>query len=364
MAVALEEPVVRSRSASREGSHRLLWVTTALLILWQVGGHIDAWYHAHYGFQIESFFTWPHALLYAAWAATLVVVGGAIVLHRRAPRSTASLPPGFGVVFAGALLFGLGGVFDSLWHALFGFEVRFETLVTPAHLWLVTSYGIAIFGLLQAAAGFYREESVASARFSWAAIPVVVCFALLFRLMLWNLFYSEPFAIDYPTGGQGVSHFSNYSAVAFATDPARVAGVTGILLHTVLLALFLVVPLRRLHLPAGTIAAIMLWDGVLTAAVTDMWIYLPAVLGGVLVGEGIWAWMRRGGAGGVRAEPGYWTLGFAVPAAQFVLYFAIMAAFGGGIAWSVHLAAGTPVMAGFFGLVVAVLAVPPRFMRI
>jgi len=38
--------------------------------------------------------------------------------------------------------------------------------------------------------------------------------------------------------------------------------------------------------------------------------------------------------------------------------------FGGGIAWTVHLAAGTPVMAGFFGLLVALLVVPPRFFRV
>jgi len=181
--------------------------------------------------------------------------------------------------------------------------------------------------------------------------------------MLWNLFYSDPFAVDYPSGGQGVSHLGNYPAVAFATDAARVAGVTGILLHSVLLALFLVVPLRRLHLPSGTVAAVMLWDGILTVAVTDMWLYLPAVVGGVIVGEAIWAWMRRDGRA-VRAERGYWSLAFAVPAVQFVLYFALMAAFGGGVGWSAHLAAGTPVMAGFFGLVVALLAVPPRFMQV
>jgi hypothetical protein len=45
-----------------------------LSLLWQVGAHADAWYHAHYGTTIDSFFAWTRALLYAAWAGTAVLV--------------------------------------------------------------------------------------------------------------------------------------------------------------------------------------------------------------------------------------------------------------------------------------------------
>ncbi len=84
--------------------------------------------------------------------------------------------------------------------------------------------------------------------------------------------------------------------------------MTGVLIHAVLLALFLVVPLRRLRLPCGAIGAIMLWDGFLTVAVTDLWLYLPAVAAAALVGEGLWAWIWRGGLGGADDEPGYWLI--------------------------------------------------------
>jgi len=139
--------------------------------------------------------------------------------------------------------------------------------------------------------------------------------------------------------------------------------VTGVLIHAVLLALFLVVPLRRLRLPCGAIVAIMLWDGLLTAAVTDLWLYLPAVAAAALVGEALWAWIWGGGLGGADAEPGYWLIAFAVPTVQFAAYFALMGTFGGGIVWTTHLVAGVPLMAGFYGVITAVLAVPPPFPR-
>ena len=36
---------------------RLRWLTLACVVLWQVGAHIDVWYHLHFGFAIETFFT-------------------------------------------------------------------------------------------------------------------------------------------------------------------------------------------------------------------------------------------------------------------------------------------------------------------
>lgn len=342
----------------------LVWWVTSFMLLWQIGAHIDAWYHTHYGFQIESFLTWPHALLYGSWAGTgAVVILSALGRARRGLPRRDWLPPGYPLVLIGLALFGLGGVFDAAWHALFGFEVRLETLLSPAHLWLVASSTVALVGLLQAAADYRNQTGTPAYRPSLADIPLLVGFALFFRALLWSLFYSEPMAVDYASGGAGISPIGSYQGLALQTDVARVAGVTGLLLHSVLLALLIVAPLRWLHLPAGAVAAIMLWDGLLIVAVTDMWLYLPAVIGAALVGEALWAWIWRGGSGGLRTPLGYWLLGFLVPFSQFALYFSLMAAFGGGITWTTHLVVGAPLMAGFYGLLTAFLMVHPRFLR-
>lgn len=137
----------------------------------------------------------------------------------------------------------------------------------------------------------------------------------------------------------------------------------GMLLHSLFLALFLVVPLRHLRLPSGAITLIMLYEATLIAAATDLWRYLPAVLGAALAGEAVWSWVRRGGLGGPTNEAGYWLLACSVPLVQVALYFALMAAFGGGIIWTPPLWMGMPIMAGLFGLFAGMLAVPPRFLQ-
>jgi hypothetical protein len=364
MAVAVDSSPDSALTPPAPNTAPLLWWTCGLLALWQVGGHIDAWYHVHRGFDIESFFTWPHALLYGAWAATgIVVLVHALANARRGLPRRAWLPPGYALILLGVALFGLGGAFDLVWHALFGFEVRLETLLSPAHLWLVVASGLALFGFLRAAVEHRRQSGAHGYRPALADIPLVLVVALLFRLALWSLFYSEPLAADYASGGVGIARLGTSQGFALQADVARVAGVTGLLLHSVLLALFLVAPLWRLRLPGGTIALLMLWDGLLIVAVTDMWLYLPAVIGAALVGEALWAWMWRGGLDGVNAEPGYWLLAFSVPLVEFGFYFVLMAAFGGGIIWTVHLVLGAPVLAAFYGLLTGLLAVPPRFLR-
>ena len=50
-----ERPAPRNRRHPHAGAH--------------VGLNVDAWYHLHFGFEIETFFTWPHALIYGGWLA-------------------------------------------------------------------------------------------------------------------------------------------------------------------------------------------------------------------------------------------------------------------------------------------------------
>lgn len=359
----LTEASAPMMSGKATATSALLWWTTALAALWQLGAHVDAWYHLHHGFEIETFITWPHALLYGGWAGTGLVVASYVLRNVRqgAPRQE-WLPPGYTLLLVGVALFGLGGLFDAAWHSLFGFEAKLEALLSPAHLALVVAYMLVVFGLLRAAAA-HRARAAAPAWRPWLAdVPVMLGFGLLFRVALWSLYYSEPLAVDYAAGGAIASRLWGYPSSAWGSELARVVGVTGVLLHSVLLSLFVVVPLRRLRLPGGTILTLLLWDAVLLVAVTDMWLYLPAAVGAALVGEVLWSRVWQGALGGPEGERGYWLLAFAVPFVQFALYFALMAALGGGIIWTTHLWAGTPIMAGFYGVLVALLVVPPRFL--
>lgn len=342
---------------------RLLWLALGFAMMSDVGAHVDAWYHVHYGFEIESFFTWAHALFYSAKAGFGLVVVLYLVegVVSREPRG-ARLPRGYPLVLLGSGLFLLGGAFDFGWHALFGFEVNLETLLSPSHLWLVIADMIALLGLLQVAVEYRRRHAAGSSRPRLVDLPVLFSLGLLFRGAQWNLFYSDPLAVDYASGGVIMRGLAAGVGMGWDNLAAEVSGTTGVMLHSVLLALFLVVPLRRLRLPFGAATVVMLWNGWLTVAVTEMWRYLPAVVTGAVVGEAVWAWLWRGGLGGLDGDRGYWILAFAVPLAQFAAYFGLMAVVDG-LIWSVHLTAGTPLMAGFYGLIASLFAIPPGFLR-
>jgi hypothetical protein len=352
----------RARSRPMTDSALLGWAT-GISVVWMIGGHVDAWYHVHYGFQIESFLTAPHALLYGGWAATLALPLAYLASHR-AGLNWRALPPGFPLILLGCVLFGLGGAFDAIWHSIFGFEVRQETLLTPAHQWLNFAFILSMLGLVWAAAHGRRTwPRESAARPGLTDVALVVALAHLLRAVLWSLFYSEPTVVDFATGGVVSSQLAGFAGVQFRGETAQIAGTTGTLLHAVLASAFSVAVLRHLRPPSGAIAAILLWDGLLAAAVGDMWRYLPAAVTAAVVGEVGWRAMRRGWLHGPEDPRGYWVLAWAIPVTQVASMMMLATGVGGGVVWTAHLLAGLPVLAGLYGLVAGVLVVAPRWAK-
>lgn len=347
--------------ASRVLSERLLFAATfAAFVIWDFGGHIDAWYHQHYGFMIESFLTWPHALLYLGWIASAMPASLYLFESRARGLPRASwLPPGYPVVLAAAAAFGLGGGFDLFWHSAFGFEVDQEALVSPSHIVLICTAGLGYFGLVWAA---IARRAQLTRRLS-SDLTVAVALGMLLRHTFYALIYSQPFATDYASGGAVSGALFGFSGISdWRGMTAQVAGISGIVLYAVLVSLFVVVALRRLRLATGAITVMLLWNAAFNVVgVPEMWIYVPAVVVAALGGELVWTAMGRGTFGGRDARAGYWVIGAAVPGVMFVGYFAIMATLGGGIAWSTALWTGTPALAAVYGLIASVFAVPPRF---
>ncbi len=361
MAVETAAARVRTRVLTEAA---LCWLTLGAIVLWQIGVYVDVWYHLHRGFAIESFFTWPHALLYGGWAATGLVITAYLLESRLLGEpSGAWLPRGYPIALLGIALYGLGGAFDLAWHTIFGFEARQEAVLSPSHLWLLAGGSLTAFGFLEASVRRRAAAGRAAYRPRPDDLPVALGLGFLLRNTFFMIVYIGPFTIDFASGGTIAQTLPGYAGFAWADPAAQSAGAGGILLHSAILAPFLVAPLRALRLPGGAIAAIMLFDAILIVAATDLWRYLPAVAGAAVAGEALWAWVRRGGLGGPDREAGYWALGFVVPLVQFALYFALMAAFGGGVIWTAHLLAGLPVAAGYVGLVAACLAVPPRWLH-
>jgi hypothetical protein len=335
----------------------LLALAAGSLVLWQAGVHVDIWSHIHQGFAIETFFTWSHALLYGGWASAGLVV----VAHQFATR--APLPRSYRTYLLGVALFGFGGAFDFIWHGLFGFEANQAAVLSPAHLWLAVAFTVAAVGLLDAAA--HRRASTADngSALRLIDVPLVLSLGMLLRVTTWYATYADPLTIDFAAGGVTAGGLPGYVGIAWDGMTAQVAGTTGIFLRGVILALFLVGPLRLLRLPSGSIVLMMLYEALLIVLATDQWPALFSVAGAALAGEAVWGWMRKGGLGGLDGTTGYWVLGGIVPLVQTSLGLALTGAAGGTMVWSIHLWTGVPVTVGILGLSVAVLAVPPAFLR-
>jgi hypothetical protein len=108
-----------------------------------------------------------------------------------------------------------------------------------------------------------------------------------------------------------VGSWHAFAGMAWDTPAAAVAGVTGFVLHAVLLAGFLVGPVRACGLPRGAVAAVVGWDAALTAAVSGYWLAGIAAVVPAVAGEGLAAWIRSGGRDG---RAGYRVLAGLVPA--------------------------------------------------
>src|SRR5262249_54733530 len=120
------------------GSLTFDWMMSILAALLVGGLYLDGWAHSH-GRVDNTFFTPWHAVLYSMFGLSgliLVVVTGRN--FRKGYAWQQSLPRGYWLSLLGAFIFAFGGVFDLVWHTLFGFEVNLETLLSPSHLVLAT----------------------------------------------------------------------------------------------------------------------------------------------------------------------------------------------------------------------------------
>ena len=118
--------------ATRLSTPAFDWTMTILSAVFVGGLFLDGWAHTH-GRVDETFFTPWHAALYSGFLATALFLWGGLVWGvRRGHRWAAALPDGYGLSLLGVALWFVGGPFDFAWHAVFGFEVNVEALMSPA----------------------------------------------------------------------------------------------------------------------------------------------------------------------------------------------------------------------------------------
>ena len=106
-------------------THRKLLIFSMTWFL--VGTWIDASAHSYLNVDLESFFTPWHAVLYSGYAFSVL---------SQAYVKTSIKDYSIDVGILGAVIFGIGGGLDLLWHTFLGIEQGVEPLVSPSHLML------------------------------------------------------------------------------------------------------------------------------------------------------------------------------------------------------------------------------------
>lgn len=337
------------------------YLMIGLIIVLQIGGIIDARTHVFYGVEIESFFIPAHYVLYGGWLAVL----GSVVAYvgwqiRKGSNMVDWLPPRYALVALGAILFGISGGLDAIWHTVFGFELNLEILLSPAHLVLFLAFGLIYFGVLSHAIYQFDLSSREHQNSFRTSLPMLIGIASLFVIVFWPTWYFDPFSADYASKGAIVGVRDAFNFIDYGSPTAEIAGVGGILLTTLILIPFVILPLYRWRLPSGSLTFILVWVFIQRAVIVGVYSYLPAILGAAIAGEIIWAWMRRGGDARLTSPLGYRILAFSVPLVLFSLYFLIVAFMPNGVIWPIHLWLGSIWMAGVAGVLMSFTMIPEK----
>jgi hypothetical protein len=360
VAATASEPGREVKSSSRS-ARRFHYLMLGLITLLQIGGIIDARTHVFYGFDIQSFFIPAHYALYGGWLAVLATVVAYSALQiRRGARASDWLPPRYALAALGAFLFGIAGALDAVSHTLLGFELNLEVLLSPAHLVLFTAFGLIYYSVLSHALYQFQRSPREHQNSLTTSLPLLTGIASLFHIVFWPAWYFDPMAADYASQGAIVSVRNAYSFIDYGSATAEIAGVGGIILTTLILIPFVVLPLYRWRLPSGSLTFIFAWVFVQRAIIVGVYSYLPAVLGAALVGELIWAWIRRGGEARLAWPWGYRLLAFSVPLILFLIYFLIVGLMPHGVIWPVHLWAGSILLAAAAGVLLSFAMIAGR----
>jgi hypothetical protein len=164
---------------------------------WLTGGlYLDGWAHTH-DRVLETFFTPWHGVLYSGMLASLAVL--AFVWIRNVRQGLAwleGLPRGYGLSLVGALLFGVGGLSDLVWHEMFGIEDGVDALLSPTHL-------VLAFGGILIVSGPLRSMWVRPDEPQRLMQYLLVALSLTFLLSVFTFFTQFAHPVTQPLAAQG-----------------------------------------------------------------------------------------------------------------------------------------------------------------
>jgi hypothetical protein len=336
--------VTAARPASLPRAHslgvRYDWLVVAASAWLGAGLYWDGWAHG-YGLP-DSFWTIWHAAFYSGFAACAAVILGGVAHHRPTAASwRAAIPAGYEWAVVGVFVFGLAGVFDMVWHTLFGIELSTDALLSPSHLGLGTGAALMVSGPFVAAT---RRVGMGLR----AQLPAVISLTFLFGTFTFFSLFAGPYSSVIGTGGR-------------PNDATLIRALLGMYLFSALLVGCALVALRRGTLPVGALTVLLGLNAVamilmrghapLDIQVTFMLVAIAAGAVGDLL-----LWRLRPS---VTRPLQLHAFAFALPAAYLGIYLLVVV-LRVGSGWTAHELTGMVTLCGIVGLLVSFVAAPGR----
>ena len=310
------------------------WIVVGTVLWMGAGMYWDG--SAHISGLPDSFWTIWHAAFYSGFAASAVAILAPVALARpRLSAWRAAIPAGYEYAVAGVAIFAVGGVFDMLWHTLFGIEFSTDALLSPSHLMLGTG------AALMASGPFVASQYRAGARDLTGQLPAVLSLSLLLGAFTFFTMYAGPYSAILGAGPK-------------PNDTVLVRTMLGVYLFSALIVGVALVGLRRGVLPPGALTVILGLNGVATILMrghasveVQLGFSLVAIAAGA-VGDAL-VWRLRPS---LDRTPALRLFAFALPVVYWTLYLGLVV-LRIGSAWTVHELSGIVVVSGIVGLLVS-----------
>ncbi|ETX01683.1 MAG: hypothetical protein ETSY1_06585 [Candidatus Entotheonella factor] len=319
--------------------------TMIFLSLWLLGGaYVDGWAHNHAKVD-DTFFTPWHALFYSGYlAVACYLVGQSIRRIIRGAHWRRALPPGYGWSLAGAVIFWFGGVGDLIWHTLFGIEDGVEALFSPTHLTLAVAVWLIVGGPFRAAWQRAHDPAASAA----TQLPMLLSATFMLSTITFIIQIAHPVSNNWMGGDMP----------GFRPWLYEEMGVMTFLWDTALLISFMLVLIRRGHLPPGAFTMLLTINaigmGFLFTNQPFPMEFLYARIATGIIADLLYIWLRPS-VQRLRALRSFACVVPVVATAVYVLAVTLTT----GLWWSIHLWTGAMVLTGGVGLLCSYLLVLP-----
>lgn len=338
-AIRMRSAGSQPRDANPGAMKRFDWAMAVAGYWTLVGLYADAGWHIRN--DVDSFFTWSHAILYSGLALLLAIIARFAIGRPHFARDRS-------LTVVGAVLFLAGGIADLVNHLFFGFEAGFDALLSPTHQIIGAGVLLIVTSPIRSGLQLRPQRFVDQ-------IPIVISAASVLELLHWgtNVFYRS----DAQTAlGVVVPHELTADAITLATLHfyGQGAGLVAAMLQSLLMMGILFYLLRNFELRPPAITMLFILGNILISIShalswreTAAWMFASVVAG--LFADAL-------ASRNLLDRRSVNVFAFAVPAIYQGALLAATAALLGGVWWDPLFLTGTILYSGLFSLFLGLVA--------